>query len=101
MAVPEAKAPPADRKALRLVLPFLWPKDDPGIKVRLGFTIVFLFSVAGLNSCLPLLFAGAIDGLSGTVATSSPVHLLTTSILGLLFAYGFVHWFSRALSEVR
>ena len=67
MAVPEAKAPPSERKALRLVLPFIWPKDDPGIKVRLGFTIVFLFSVAGLNSCLPLLFASAIDGLSGTV----------------------------------
>ena len=101
MALPEVKTPPSDRKALRLVLPFIWPKDDPVIKVRLGFTIVFLFSVAGLNSCLPLLFASAIDGLSGTVEKSSPVHLLTTSILGLLFAYGFVHWFSRALSEVR
>ncbi len=101
MARPEAKAAPSDRKALRLVVPFLWPKDDLGIKVRLGFTIVFLFSVAGLNSCLPLLFAGAIDGLSGTTEKSSPVHLLTTSVLGLLFAYGFVHWFSQALSEVR
>ena len=101
MAIPEAKAAPSDRKALRLVVPFLWPKDDPGIKVRLGFTIIFLFSVAGLNSCLPLLFAGAIDGLSGVTEKSSPVHLLTSSVLGLLFAYGFVHWFSRALSEVR
>ncbi|MBK17936.1 MAG: metal ABC transporter permease [Rhodospirillaceae bacterium] len=101
MALPDSTAPPSDRKAFRLFLPFLWPKDDPGIKLRLGFTIFFLFSVAGLNSVLPLLFASAIDSYSGKTDSGSPVFLITTSVVGLLFVYGFVHWFSRALNEVR
>jgi ATP-binding cassette, subfamily B, heavy metal transporter len=94
--MPESPASkPADVAAIRLILPFLWPADDPGLKVRLAASIGILIAIATLNSTVPMLFAAAVDRLQ------SPVGDMETAVLALILAYGFMHWLARALNEMR
>ena len=54
----------ADLKAVGAVLPYLWPHDDPGMRMRVALSVVVLFLTAILNALLPVLFALAIDRLT-------------------------------------
>jgi len=96
MTVPETPlARPRDAAAIRLVLPFLWPADDAGLKLRLVASIGILIAIATLNSIVPMLFAEAVDRLR------SPVGDAMTGVLALLLAYGFMHWLARGFNEMR
>tara|TARA_R110002072_G_scaffold195447_3_gene352781 strand:- start:518 stop:2413 length:1896 start_codon:yes stop_codon:yes gene_type:complete len=86
----------ADLKAIAAVMPYLWPRDDPGMRLRVALSVGILFLTAVLNALLPVLFSLAIDRLTPT-GTS----LLIVAPVALLLAYGFVFWFSRALNELR
>ena len=84
-----------DIKAIRLLLPFLWPRDDRDLRMRLVGSIATLLAIAGLNAVVPMLFAQAVDRLK------TPGGTVAAGVLGLLFAYGFMHWLARALNEMR
>jgi len=84
-----------DIKAIRLLLPFLWPRDDRDLRIRLVGSIATLLAIAGLNAVVPMLFAQAVDRLK------TPGGAVAAGVLGLLFAYGFMHWLARALNEMR
>ena len=98
---PAAPAPSRaqDLKALRLVFPFLWPKDDPGLRVRLVASIALLGLIAALNAVVPILFARAVDEL--TAPPEAMADALVAVPLALLLAYGAVHWLSRTANEFR
>ena len=84
-----------DVQTLRLMLPFLWPRDDLGLRVRLVLSISLLLGTAGLNGMAPLLFALAVDRFV-------PVETLVLTLpLLLLLSYGAVHSLGKALSEWR
>ena len=84
-----------DAKALRLILPFLWPREDRGLRYRLVLSIGLLGLTALLNAIVPLLFSRAVDSFSG------PADMAIAAPIGLLLAYGAVHWLSRSFSEMR
>ena len=86
----------ADLKAVGAVLPYLWPHDDPGMRMRVALSVVVLFLTAILNALLPVLFALAIDRL-----TPRDASLIVVTPVALLLAYGFIFWFSRSLNELR
>ena len=86
----------ADLKAVGAVLPYLWPNDDPGMRMRVALSVVVLFLTAILNALLPVLFALAIDRL-----TPRDASLIVVAPVALLLAYGFIFWFSRSLNELR
>lgn len=86
----------ADLKAIGAVLPYLWPRDDPGMRLRVVLSVVILFMTAILNALLPVLFAVAIDRL-----TPKDASLIVVAPVALLLAYGFIFWFSRSLNELR
>jgi ABC-type transport system involved in Fe-S cluster assembly fused permease/ATPase subunit len=95
-----------DIKVVRMMAPFLWPKDDMALRVRLVISISLLAATAGLNALAPALFALAVDHLTpqeifseeGEVIGSIAVTLLP---LAILLGYGAVHSFSKALREMR
>ena len=93
----DARAPSRahDIKAISLLLPFLWPRDDRGLRLRLAGSVATLLAIAGLNAAVPMLFAQAIDRLK------NPGGTVAAAVLGLLLAYGFMHWLARALNEMR
>ena len=86
----------ADLKAIGAVLPYLWPRDDPGMRMRVVLSVVILFMTAILNALLPVLFALAIDRL-----TPKDASLIVVAPVALLLGYGFIFWFSRSLNELR
>ena len=86
----------ADLKAIAAVMPYLWPRDDPGMRWRVVLSVGILFLTAILNALLPVLFSIAIDRL-----TPAGTSLLIVAPVALLLGYGFVFWISRALNELR
>ena len=86
----------ADLNAIGAVLPYLWPHDDPGMRMRVALSVVVLFLTAILNALLPVLFALAIDRL-----TPRDASLIVVAPVALLLAYGFIFWFSRSLNDAR
>lgn len=86
----------ADLKAIGAVMPYLWPRDDPGMRLRVVLSVGVLLLTAVLNALLPVLFAIAIDRL-----TPSGTSILVAAPVALLLGYGFIFWFSRSLNELR
>lgn len=94
---PEIRAGHAtDLRAIAAVLPYLWPRDDPGMRIRVVLSVAILFITATLNALLPVLFALAIDRL-----TPKDASLVLVVPVYLLLLYGFIFWFSRSLNELR
>ncbi|MHA1108130.1 MAG: ABCB family ABC transporter ATP-binding protein/permease [Alphaproteobacteria bacterium] len=86
-----------DVKAIRLVLPFLWPPDDRILRIRLVGSIVLLVASAAINAYMPMLFAGAIDHFKAAEALGAAI----TAPIAILLAYGAMNWFGRSLHELR
>ncbi|QQP89664.1 ABC transporter ATP-binding protein/permease [Skermanella sp. TT6] len=88
--------PSVDRRVFRLMLPFLWPRDDRGLRVRLAVSMTLLCLTAALNATVPILFARAVDRISvpaGTELAAVPV--------ALLLAYGAMQWLAKVFNELR
>ena len=77
------------------MLPFLWPRDDRGLRVRLVLSMALLCLTAVLNAVVPILFAQAVDRISapGQAAIAVPV--------ALLLAYGAMQWLAKVFNELR
>ena len=58
-----ADRPHLDRYALLRLLRVLWPRDEPGFRIRFGLTMGLLAGAALVNALVPLLFAAAVDHL--------------------------------------
>ena len=86
----------ADLKAIAAVMPYLWPRDDRSMRLRVVLSVGILLLTAILNALLPVLFAIAIDRL-----TPSGTSLLVFAPVALLLVYGFIFCFSRSLNELR
>jgi len=95
-----------DIKAVRMMAPFLWPKDDMALRVRLVISISLLAATAGMNALAPVLFALAVDRLTpqeifGEEGEVIGVIAVTVLPLAVLLGYGAVHSFGKAMSELR
>ncbi|MBT4711579.1 MAG: ABC transporter ATP-binding protein/permease [Alphaproteobacteria bacterium] len=89
-----------------MMAPFLWPKDDIALRVRLVISISLLAATAGLNALAPVLFALAVDRLTpseiiGDGGEVVGVIAVTVLPLAVLLGYGAVHSFGKAMSELR
>ncbi len=85
-----------DLKAIAAVWPYIWPRGDSGLKLRLMLAVGILGTTALLNALVPVLFAAAVDEL--TPADASAV---IVAPMALLLSFGLVFWLSRALNELR
>jgi ATP-binding cassette subfamily B protein len=52
---------------LRRFLPYLWPKDNPGLRVRIAVAMVLVLAARGVTLALPFAYKGAVDAMSGKV----------------------------------
>ena len=97
---------PHDIKAVRMMAPFLWPKDDMALRVRLVISISLLAATAAMNALAPVLFALAVGRLTpqeifGEEGKVIGVIAVTVLPLAVLLGYGAVHSFGKAMSELR
>ena len=93
-------SPPNRRKngqwaAFRTVLPLLWPKGAPAMRVRVVAAVACLILAKLANFLVPLLFRQLVNVLSPKVAVAIALPL------GLLLAYGLARVTTQVFSELR
>ena len=82
-------------RALRSLLPYLWPRDAPSLRLRVVLAMAMLFAARVASVYIPVFYAQAVDALSldnaGLIAVP----------FALIFAYGAARVLSLALNEAR
>lgn len=78
------------------MLPYLWPGDDTGLRVRLVLAAAILAATSLMNALVPMVMAVAVDELSPADASA-----VVVAPVALLLGYGIVFWLSRSLNELR
>ena len=92
---PPSSAPRKDLKALRTLLPYLWPADSLDFRIRVMVALTFLAVAKVANVVVPLIYKQAVDVLSQDIS------VVLVLPLGLLLAYGLVRVFSVVFGELR
>lgn len=80
---------------LKRFLPYLWPKDNPSLKVRIVIAILFVIAAKATILSLPFAYRAAVDGM----ATVSNEAFLAA--LAMVLAYGFGRFASVAFDNLR
>jgi ABC-type transport system involved in Fe-S cluster assembly fused permease/ATPase subunit len=81
--------------AFRTVLPLLWPKGAPAMRVRVVAAMACLVLAKLANFLVPMLFRALVNALSPKVAVAIALPL------GLLLAYGLARVTTQVFSELR
>jgi len=85
-----------DLATIRSLLPYLWPKGETGLRVRVVLSLACLFVAKLATVYIPILYKGAVDALSPEAAGAAIV-----VPVALIVAYGVVRIASSAFSELR
>jgi len=104
MTAPEKSAEAGDEaetkdkprlSVVRLLMPYLWPKDRPSFKLRIILATICLVLAKVSNVYAPLFFKDAIDALE------NKPELAIAAPLGIIFAYGLVRIGATLFGEIR
>ncbi len=87
--------PGSQLRALRHLLPYLWPKDQVELRYRVALAVILLVVAKLTNVGIPLILREAVDALA------APSELLVAVPLGLLLAYGLARVLARGFGELR
>jgi ATP-binding cassette subfamily B protein len=80
---------------LRRFLPYLWPRDNPGLRVRIMVAMVLVLAAKGVTLALPFAYKGAVDAMAGTARDGATV------ALALVAAYAIGRFTSVAFDNLR
>ncbi|GAB6053899.1 ABC transporter ATP-binding protein/permease [Magnetospira thiophila] len=84
-----------DLRTIRSTLPYLWPSESPGLKVRVVLALLLLAAGKGTNVVVPLFYKGAVDALSDNSGAVLAIPL------GILLAYGATRLLSLVFTELQ
>ncbi len=68
---------------LKRFLPYLWPKDNPSLRLRIVLAMLFVLAAKGVTLALPLAYSGAVDAMAETVDEGLTVALALVAAYGL------------------
>ncbi len=80
---------------LRRFLPYLWPKDNPGLRTRIVVAMGLVLAAKGVTLALPFAYKGAVDAMAGSAAAG------LTVALALVAAYALGRFTSVAFDNLR
>ncbi|WP_114395210.1 ABCB family ABC transporter ATP-binding protein/permease [Oleisolibacter albus] len=87
---------------IRSLLPYLWPRGQGGIRVRVVVALLFLAVAKGANVTIPIFYKHAVDALSADGAGAQALANPALSIpLGFILAYGLARVLTLAFGELR
>ncbi len=86
----------ADIRAIRTLLPYLWPSGAPEFRLRVVAALVFLAAAKATNVVVPFFFKYAVDALSEGERGG-----LVVVPAGFLLAYGIARVMAQAFGELR
>ena len=81
--------------ALRSLLPYLWPREAPSLRLRVVIAMAMLFAARVVSVYIPVFYAQAVDALS-----PDDIGLIAVP-LALILAYGAARVLSLAFNEAR
>ncbi len=91
--------PPRTRRihwrTLKTTLPFVWPKDDSGIRVRVLLALGALVGAKITNVYIPIIYRDVVDELGGTISE------IVALPLGLILGYGGARILAVAFEQLR
>ncbi|SOH93495.1 ATP-binding cassette, subfamily B [Monaibacterium marinum] len=73
---------------LTKVIPYLWPKNQPQLKVRVVISMIMLVLAKVITLATPLFFSGAVDALTPEDASQSVGFLLAMGPVALVIGFG-------------
>ncbi len=80
---------------LKRFLPYLWPRDNPGLRVRIVVAMVLVLAAKGVTLALPFAYKGAVDAMAGPVDTGFSV------ALAMVVAYALGRFTAVAFDNLR
>ncbi len=96
-----AQAPPGKERGqfhtLMTLLPWLWPREEPGLRLRVVAAIACLVVAKAANVLVPIAYARAVDALAPQAGTAA---LLAVPI-ALVLGYGLLRVSSSLFQELR
>ncbi len=92
---PIPKEPRPDIRAIKSLLPYLWPRGQSEMKLRVVVAIALLVAAKAANVYVPILYKRAVDALA------HPGGAVIVLPIAVLFAYGLVRIFAMAFGELR
>lgn len=87
-------------RIMRLLLPYLWPQKETGLKVRLILSLLCLVIAKILAVLAPVVYGLAIDTLNGEPVVSDTLPFLFVPF-ALVVGYGLTRFFSQFFVELR
>jgi ABC-type multidrug transport system fused ATPase/permease subunit len=84
-------------RALLSILPYLWPKGELGLKVRVVLAVLSLVAAKAANVLVPIAYARAVDALTPKEGMGLVVALPIALVLG----YGLLRLTAAVLNELR
>ncbi|HEY0107315.1 MAG TPA: ABC transporter ATP-binding protein/permease [Rhizomicrobium sp.] len=94
-AVEEGEGAPSFRP-LWMLLPYLWPKGQPELRLRVVVSVLFLIAATTATSFSPLFYGYAIDRLGG-----APGAIAIGAVLALIAAYTVSRVLMQTLAQLR
>jgi len=83
--------------ALLRIAPYLWPKGETELRIRVVAALVLVAAAKAANVLVPFVYARAVDAL----APKDGIGAAITVPVALLLAYGILRVMSSALAELR
>jgi len=85
----------AELRSLARLVPYLWPKDAPDLRLRVAIALVFMALAKLINVGVPVLYKLAVDALTPGVAPVIVVPVM------LVVAYGVARVLAQVFGELR
>ncbi len=92
-SLPEKNA--GDLRTIRSLLPYLWPKNEPGLRLRVVLAVFCLLLAKGANVTIPLIYGRAVDAL-----TAGQNHLAFLPV-ALIVGYGLARLSASLFDQLR
>ena len=89
------------KRVIKSVIPYLWPKGRPDIKLRVVLAMIVLVFAKVVGVMTPFLYKGAVDALAPEGGADQTVYMLTAGAVGLTIAYGVMRLMSVGFSQLR
>ncbi|HEV7457960.1 MAG TPA: ABC transporter ATP-binding protein/permease [Roseococcus sp.] len=93
----QPKPPGNHRSALISILPYLWPRGETEMKLRVVVSVVCLILAKAANVLVPIAYARAVDAL----APREGVGAMLAIPIALILGYGLLRVVSAGLAELR
>ena len=87
-------------RVLKNVLPYLWPRNRPGMKARVVFSLITLLIAELITLGIPFIYKSAVDSLATDNADNTG-YLVALGAVTLTVAYGVARILAVAFDELR